>query len=135
MAKSALYTVNNSTQTVPVDGAINLGTIVRRFGYNLDLSGNAIKLDGAGYYELDASVTLEPSAAGEVTLTAYLNGIALSGATASETVATEDTPVNLSICALIREGCPCCNSNSNITFVLTGTESNVTNIATITKKI
>ena len=44
MSKSALYVANTSNQTVQVDGIITPGTIVRRFGPNLGLAGNAINI-------------------------------------------------------------------------------------------
>ena len=86
MSKSAIYTVNQSAQNVAVNGIINLGTIIRRFGPNLDLSGDAIMLNGAGYYDIDASITLAPTAAGNVTITAYKDNVAIPGATATEAV-------------------------------------------------
>ena len=42
MSKSALYTANTSTQNVAVNNVINLGSIIRRYGCNLDLSGSNI---------------------------------------------------------------------------------------------
>ena len=135
MSKSAIYTVNQSAQNVAVNGIINLGTIIRRFGPNLDLSGDAIMLNGAGYYDIDASMTLAPTAAGNVTITAYKDNVAIPGATATEAVATANDPVNISISSLVRESCPCCEGLSSITFVLTGTAASVTNAAVVIQKI
>lgn len=135
MSKSALYTVNSSVQTVAVDGIINPGTIIRRYGPNLDLSGNAIRISGAGYYDIDASFTVAPSAVGSVTITAYLNNVAIPGGIATGSVSTADNPITLSISSLVREGCPCCEGISSLTFVLTGTESNITNSSIVIEKI
>lgn len=135
MAKSALYTVNQSAQNVAVNGVINLGTIARRFGQNLNLNGDGITVAGAGYYEVNASITVAPTAAGNVTVTMYKDGVPVQGASASETAAAANDLVNLSITSIVRENCPCCESISNLTFVLTGTAAAVSNIATTTEKL
>ena len=67
--KSAIYTANTSAYAVnltaqqPVS-SIPLGSIIRRYGRNIDLSGNGMLLSGEGYYDVEASVTLTPAAAG-----------------------------------------------------------------------
>ena len=108
MSKSAIYTANTSTQDVAVNGVITPGTIVRRFGCNLGLAGNAIQIAGAGYYDIDASITLAPTTAGDVTVTAYLDNVAIQGATASSTAADADEIINLSISSVVRQACQCC---------------------------
>jgi hypothetical protein len=135
MSKSAIYTANTSNQTVDVNGIINLGTIVRRYGPNVNLSGNAIQIDGAGYYDIDVSVTAAPTAAGAVTVTMYENGVAIQGASATSSTTTANNSVNISITSLVREFCSCCEGLSNLTFVLSGTEAVVSNIAVVVKKI
>ena len=135
MSKSAIYTANTSTQSVAVDGIINPGTIIRRYGPNVNLSGNAIQISGAGYYDIDASFTVAPTAAGSVTVTAYLNNVAIPGATTSGSVSTASNPLTLSISSLVKEGCPCCEGLSTLTFVLTGTASTVSNSAIVVEKL
>ena len=135
MSKSALYVANTSNQIVQVDGVISPGTIIRRYGPNIGLAGNAIQIVGAGYYEIDTSITVAPAAEGEVTVTVYKDGIIIQGATATETAAAAGDNVNLSISAIVREFCSCCDGLSNLTFVLTGTESTVTNIAVTVEKL
>jgi len=135
MSKSAIYTVNNTTQVVAVDGQINLGSVIRRFGCNCHLNNNAINITGSGYYDIDASFTIAPTADGEVTVTMYKDGIAVPGAVATETVAAAGDSANLSISSLVREFCPCCDNSSNLTFVLSGVESNVTNVAIVVEKL
>ena len=135
MSKSAIYTVNQSAQNVAVNGSLNLGSIIRRFGQNLNMSGNAIQISGEGYYDLDASITLAPSAVGNVTITAFADNIAIPGATATASVSTANNPVNISLSSLYRKGCQCCDGLSNITFVLTGTATSVTNVAIVVEKI
>ena len=135
MSKSIIYTANNSAQNVAVNGTLNLGTVIRRYGCNLNLSGDAIQVAGTGYYDIDASITLAPTAAGNVTITVYKDGLLIPGATASETVAAANDLVNLSIAAVVRENCGCCDGISNLTFVLTGTAASVTNIAVSVEKL
>ena len=135
MSKSAIYTVNSATQSVAVNGNISLGSIIRRFGPNLNLNGNAITVAGAGYYDLDVSATVAPTAAGNVTITALKDGVAIPGAIATGSTTTAGNPINLSISSLIREACPCCDSLSSITFVLTGSAASVTNMAVVVEKI
>ena len=134
MSKSLIYTANTSNQVLAIDGIINQGTVVRRFGPNLALSGNAIQIAGAGYYDIDASFVVAPTAAGEVTITAFLNNVAIPGATATATVAAAGDFVTLPINAVIREACQCCEGLSNLTFVLTGTAANVPNSAIVVEK-
>ena len=135
MSKSAIYIANTSAQDVALNGIINLGTVIRRFGPNIGLSGNAVQIDGAGYYDIEASITAAPTAAGNVTVTVYKDGIAIPGATASQATGTANNPVNISISSLVREYCPCGDGLSNLTFVLTGTASSVTNVAVVVKKL
>ena len=135
MSKSAIYVVNQSTQDVAVDGIINLGTIVRRYGPNLNLAGNAIQISGAGYYEVKVSATIAPTAEGEVTITGYLDNVAVQGATATETAAAAGDFVNLSLSFITRQPCRCCEALENLTFVLTGTAANVTNMAVVVEKL
>jgi len=129
MSKSAIYTVNQSIQNVAVDGIINLGTINRRYGNNLDLGGNGILVSGSGYYLINASITAAPTTEGEVIVTMMKDGNPVAGAIASETAAAAGDLVNLSIVSMVRESCPCCEGLSNLTFVLSGTASSVSNIA------
>lgn len=134
MSKSLIYTVNTSTQSLAVNSIISPGTVIRRFGPNLALSGNAIQIAGAGYYDIDTSFTVAPTAAGEVTITAFLNNVAIPGATATVTATAADDSVVLPIVAVFREPCQCCEGLSNLTFVLTGTAANVTNSAIVVEK-
>lgn len=137
MSKAAIYVVNNSTQEVADNGIINPGTIIRRFGPGVGVSGNGIQVDGTGYYSLNTSITLAPTDIGEVTVTVFKNGIAIPGATATTTVAAANDIVNLSIDALIRET-GCCyynNGPASLTFVVTGVDVSVTNIASVVIKL
>ena len=128
MGKSLIQIVNTSTQAVAVDGTISLGTALRRYGCNLRLNGNAIEAEGAGYYTIDGTVTVAPTAAGVVTVAVYVDGLPLAGATASANVATAGNAVTLPLCGTIRQGC-CYDSANSITVVLESGAGNVTNVS------
>ena len=130
--KSALYAAMQTPTAVAVDGVIPLGSLIRRYGCDVALNGNAVNITGAGYYDVDASVTVSPSAAGTVTVTLYKDGVAVPGATASETAAANGT-VDLNIPALVRH--VCCAAGSALTLVLTGVAATVDNVALRVQRI
>ena len=130
--KSALYAAMQTPTAVAVDGVIPLGSLIRRYGCDVALNGNAVNITGAGYYDVDASVTVSPAAAGTVTVTLYKDGVAVPGATASETAAANGT-VDLNIPALVRQ--VCCEAGSALTLVLTGVAATVNNVALRVQRI
>ena len=134
--KSAIFTANTTAQTVAVGGTLSLGSIIRRYGCDLNLNGSSITINGcndAGYYDVKASVTAAPTAAGTVTVTLFRNGVAVPGATASAAVSTAGNPVALPIAALVREFC--CGDDSALTLVLSGAASTVSNVAVVAERI
>lgn len=126
--KSAIYTANTGAQAVAVGGVIALGSIIRRFGCGVNLNGNGIVIDREGYYDVDASITVAPTAAGTVTVTLLRDGVAVPGATASNSTSVAGNPVNLDITALVRQA-GCCAGGSTLTLVLTAGAGTVTNVA------
>lgn len=96
--------------------AIPLGTTIRRFGCNAVLSGNGVLLKGHGYFDVDASVTFTPTAAGAYTVTLFKDGVAVPGATQTITAAAAGT-VSVNIPAIVRN--QCCDSTSTLTLVIT----------------
>ena len=126
MSQSLLQTVNQSPQTVAVEGIISPGSVLRRYGCNCRLSGNAQELAGEGYYKLTGSVTVEPTAAGVVTVALYHNGAQLPGAIASATATAAGDAVALPLVGTIRLGC-CCDEASSVTAVLIEGAGVVTN--------
>ena len=59
--KSALYTAMQTPTAVAVGGVIPLGGLIRRYGCDIALNGNAVNLAGTGYYDVDASITATPT--------------------------------------------------------------------------
>lgn len=118
--KSAIYTANTSAYAVnltaqqPVS-SIPLGSIIRRYGRNIDLSGNGMLLSGEGYYDVEASVTLTPAAAGNYTVALFKDGVAVPGANQTITAAA-GAAIAFNIPALVR--LQCCSSASTLALVL-----------------
>ena len=134
MSKSLIQTVNQSSQVVAANSIIDLGSVIRRFGCNCRLNGNAIEVDGAGYYTVESTVTLAPTAAGNVTVAIYKNGTPLTGATATGSTTTAGNPITLPIQATIREGCGC-DGGTSLTVVLVSGASTVTNVSMRVEKV
>lgn len=132
MSKSAIYTTNVSNPTVPVGGIVPVGSTTRRYGCNIRQDGNAITLCGQGYYLVNVSATVAPTAAGTVSLTAQKDGVAIIGATAAQTVAANGV-ANLTITAIIRNACG--RDGSLLSLVLDGVASVVNNLAVTVEKL
>ncbi len=133
MSKSAIYTTNTSKPTVVVGGVVPVGVTTRRFGCNIKQDGNTITLCGQGYYLVNVSATVAPTAAGAVSLTAQKDGVEIIGATAAATATGASDELNLSITALIRNACGC--ESSILSLVLGGTEAVVNNLSVVAEKL
>ena len=128
MSRSLIQVANQSTQAVAVNSIISLGSTQRRFGCNCRLSGNGLEVDGEGYYTIDADVSIAPTAAGNVTVAVYNNGVQVPGAIAYGSVSTAGNPTSLCINTTVRQGC-CCSSADNLTLVLLEGAGNVQNVS------
>lgn len=127
MGRSLIQTVNQSEQSIAENGIFALGTVQRRYGRDLRLSGNGIEATGTGYFTITASVSIAPTAAGAATVALFDNGAQIPGAIAYGTAAAAGDPVNLAIVSTIRRGC-CCAGADSLTLVLVegaGTAQNV----------
>ena len=103
------------------------GAIIRRFGRNVQLDGQGINLIGSGYYDLDASLSFTPTAAGPVTIQYFQDGVAVPGATATEQ-GTAGEPLNIGVTAKLRN-CGCdCNTTLTYTINAAGTILNLSNM-------
>ena len=130
MSKSLIQVANTSTQAVNPSANspafVSLGNVIRRYGDNLKLNGNAIEQVGCGYYEIDGAITVAPTAAGIVTVALYENGNVMPGSMVSGSVTTAGNPVTLPLVATSRiVGC----SSSAITIGVVAGAGNVTNIS------
>lgn len=122
---SSIYTVlTNYAVTEGAQGSF--GTIVRRFGRFVQLDGQGINLLGQGYYDLDASLSFTPTAAGPVTIQFYQDGVAIPGALAT-TQGTAAEPCTLPVVAKVRNcGCDC---NTTLTYTISAAGT-IVNLAT-----
>lgn len=131
MSRSVIYTENLSVQALPAGAIIDLGNIVRRYGCNLNLVGDAINLKGSGYYKVDINVTLTGTTAGTATLGLYKDGNLYTSRSVS--LAAGDV-VTVPIDTLIREfGC-CYDNSSNLTLVLGGFAETVSYVSVVVVK-
>lgn len=133
MARSAIYTTNTTSTAITAGNIIPVGTTTRRYGCNVRQDGNTITLLGQGYYLVNATATVTPSAAGTVAITGQKDGVAIIGATASQTVAATDTATELSTTFIIRNTCGC--ESSILSFVLSGTDATLSNLAVTVIKL
>lgn len=118
MSKSLIYVLNTDAVQVGANGVIPFNETIRRCGNNCKLINNNISIQGTGYYDVWASVTVAPAEDGPVTLIMLQDGIAVPGATDTVNVATAGDNVTLQVKAPVRLewGCPC--NKSVITFEL-----------------
>ena len=132
MSKSAIYTTNVSAPTVQAGAIVPVGNTTRRYGCSVRQDGNTITLCGQGYYLVNISATLSPTAAGTVSLTAQKDGVAIIGATAAQTAAANGT-VDLAITAIVRNACGC--ESSLLSLLLGGVAAVVNNLAVTVEKL
>ena len=134
--KSALFCINLSEPTLNEGASVPLGSTIRRFGPNIRLDGTGILVKDSGYYDIEASFTVTPSATGIVTIQLYQDGVAVPGGLASATVAATDTTVNLNILAIIRvQGCGCVEETSMLDFKIIENGATINNAAVKVEKI
>ena len=132
---SVLFLVSNTTQSVAVDGLVNLGTTIHKnCGSQARQSGNGIAITGTGYFNIEVNAIVSAPATGNVTLQLYKDGLPISGAIATETIGTATTELHsMSFNTEILRGCAC-NSLSSITIVNTGIASTISNVSVRVKR-
>ena len=127
MSRSLIQTSNTTTSNVTANGTIQLGSVLRRFGCNCRLNGNKVEVEGTGYYTVTGTVTLQPEAAGAVSVALYENNVAVPSAVATGTAAAIGDDVTLTIVTTVRE--TCCEGASSLALVLTEGASTITNVS------
>lgn len=127
MSRSLIQTTNTTAAAVALNGTIPLGSVLRRYGCNCRLNGSKIEVEGAGYYTITGTVTVQPEAAGAVSVALYENNVAVPSAVATGTAAAIGDDVTLSIVSTVRE--TCCEGASSLSLVLTEGASTVTNVS------
>lgn len=132
MSKSAMYTVNQIETELQPNSQIPVGGVIRRFGQCIRLEGDNITICSNGYYLVNASITLSPTAEGAVNAQLYLNGMAYSGAQATGTAAAAGDSVNLDISTIVRV---MCGNASSISLRLGDESATVDNVAVTVVKL
>lgn len=128
MSKSLIQTANTSQQNVALNSIISLGSVLRRFGCNCRLNGNAIEVIGEGYYIVEICVTATPTAAGNVTIELLQNDNVVAGTVTTSSVTTAGNSTSLPIASTIRVGCNCDGATS-LKVMLTAGEGVINNIS------
>lgn len=128
MSKSLIQTANSSQQTVALNSVISLGSVLRRFGCNLRLNGNAIEVIGDGYYIVEVCLTATPTIAGNVTVQLLQNDAVVPGTTTTSSVTTTGNSTSLPIVTTIRVGCNCVGATS-LKVLLTAGAGVINNIS------
>ena len=136
--KSGIYVVNTTTGTsIGIGGTYVPSTIIRRYGKYCQLGGNGVSIGnacrGAGYYNVNASVSVAATATGNVTATLFKDGAPVQGATAIATATEAGQIVTLPISALVRLNCDC--DTANLTIVIGGQVVTAQNLAFVIEKI
>lgn len=136
--KSGIYVVNTTTGTsIGIGGTYVPSTVIRRYGKYCQLGGNGVSIGncvgGAGYYDIDANVSVVATAIGNVTATLYKDGAPVQGATATATAAAIGDVITLPISALVRLNCDC--DTANLTIVIGGQAVTAQNLAFVVEKI
>lgn len=125
---SLIYLVTPTLASILADGILPLSTIARRRSYAIQQSNDSILLNAPGYYKVSLNITFTAPEAGDVTVELRQDGVAVPGATATETITTATTEVRtISFDAIVRV--PCCGAPSTLTFVNTGVAISSSNIA------
>ena len=136
--KSGIYVVNTTTGTsIDIGGTYVPSTVIRRYGKYCQLGGNGVSIGncqgGAGYYDIDANVSVVATAIGNVTATLYKDGAPVQGATATATAGAVGDVVTLPISALVRLNCD--YDTANLTIVIGGQAVTAQNLAFVVEKI
>lgn len=131
MGKSLLYAANTNSQVLAVNGVVNFGNIVRRYGCNCNLSGGNAIVKGSGYYNISTNFTFTAGSTGVGTITLYKDGVAIPGASASGSFAA-NTVYCVAIPTAVKDFCDC---ESTITAVITGIGMTFSNASIVVEKM
>ena len=92
---------NISTQAVATDGFVNFGNVYRKYCKKCNgvstfaTNGESVSLNQTGIYHLTITAVGTGDVAGDVTLQLFVDGEAVSGAFATETITTATTELRI----------------------------------------
>ena len=116
-----LNLVNATNQSVLTGGTVNLGSVIHRVcGETFNFSNsNTISLNQQGWYKVHVTINATGEVVGVNTFQLYQNGVAISGALASHTIAAVGDVRNFSFETIVRVLPSCtCQSNSPINLTI-----------------
>lgn len=139
---------NVGTQTVLTDGIVNIGSVYRKYCKKnacgvtaFSRTANDISLQHSGIYHLTATFVASAPAAGTVTVQLFVNGVAVDGAFASETITTATTELRTMVIdyyVLVDKDCVL-NTESTlaqtVSFVNTGDDATFTSVVVNVDKV
>lgn len=132
---SAIYTSNQTNQVVTTTAGtfvqVPFGSILRRFGRNVNLDGGAINLFGSGYYDVECSLTVTPTDAGPITARILQDGM-LTGIEGT-TTGTAAAPITLPLSSGLVRNCGCDCSTSLTLWI--DAPCTITNCGCVVEKI
>lgn len=119
MSKAFAFIANTTAQTLTSGATVNPGTAQHGFGctrcgYIIDVAGNNINLRESGYYSINVGAAVSDTAAADVTLSLYQDGVLV--AQGIETIAAANDPSNIAFPAGVKVNCA-----STLTLVATAT--------------
>lgn len=120
MAKAFAFITNTTAQTLTSGATVNPGTAEHGFGslcncgYIIRVNNTGINLQAPGYYKINVGAAASDTAAADVTLSLYQDGILV--AQGIETIAAANDPSNISFPAGVKVNCA-----STLTLVATAT--------------
>ena len=123
----ALYAYSSTPQAVPAGSSIALAQAVRR-GRSATLSGLGVALNAPNSpYEVAVSVTGTTTAAGELSVAAYVDGVAVPGAAATQEVAAAGDAASVAFSFIYVTPPQACCDPPTVTLVNAGGAGTVTN--------
>lgn len=132
MNKSVLYTALTTSTPITAGSIVPLGNVIRRCGGELNLNGNVIDTCGCGYYKITAVATIAAASTDPITISLEQNGVPVTGASSTITVAGTSDETVLTVIGVVRNKC---TKFSNLSFVLTGADATIDNMAVIVETV
>ena len=143
-----LGTKNIATQDVVANETINLGSVYRRYCKKnscglktFEFNSTSVALQHNGIYHITATLTFTAPVAGDVVFQLFENGVAIPGATATETITTATTEIKtttLDYYVLVDSAVVLGNASTlikNISVVNTGVDSTISNVVFNVEKV
>ena len=139
MSKAALQASSTSVQAIVANGQINVGNIRLRFGRDIAVNNGSVAIKTCGYYKIDTSVTIQPTAIGEVAIKLQYNGVDIPGAMAFGYATEASQNITIPVSSIIRvvcnQGCPCESIPDTVSIILVDGPGDVVSVLTDVVKL